>query len=682
MPNNIIEVRIKERCDTEANWASADPVLLKGECVYSSDKGNQYKQGDGTSHWSELSYAQASPLSHTHTKSQITDFPSSLKNPKALTLQGNGTTLTNGTYDGSAAKTVNITPAAIGAAASSHGTHVSFSTTAPVMDGTASVGTATTVARSDHKHPTDTSRAAKDHTHTSLNPVLLTNEDLDTLKPDVITFYYAAGSNSVTHNPFGSGTAFGMFVYRSAQGYKVQNATSLTGVVKKRFFNSSTWSAWNIIPEFTVNPATNQVLISSNTEGGIKSSGYTIAKSVPSNAVFTDTHHTSKNVIGSATAVSNTTVALTNGNVYLNNVENGQVRSSHKISGSGATTVTSDASGNIIINSTNTTYSAAGASLGLVKSGGDVTISNGVITVNDNSHNHSISNITGLQAGLDSKALASRTINGKALTNDITLNASDVGADALGSSYSALTEAKGYCDTKIADLIGQAPETLNALDELATALGNDPNFATTISTQIGTKADVSDVNEHTTNTSNPHKVTKAQVGLGNVPNVTTNNQTPTYSKATSLSDLVSGEVLSTAMGKISQAVTSLITHIANVSNPHKVTKAQVGLGNVENKSAATILSEMTNANVATALGYTPARANNAVEQVDGGNDDIDYRVLLSSTATDTTVVDKVKKDADFCYNPSTGTLTVTAIKIGNATLKYDTTENAIVVIPG
>ena len=46
-------------------------------------------------------------------------------------------------------------------AAASHGTHVSYSTTAPVMDGTASVGTASTVARSDHKHPTDTSRASK-----------------------------------------------------------------------------------------------------------------------------------------------------------------------------------------------------------------------------------------------------------------------------------------------------------------------------------------------------------------------------------------------------------------------------------------------------------------------------------------------------------------------------------------
>ena len=48
-----------------------------------------------------------------------------------------------------------------GKAATSHGTHVSYSTTTPVMDGSASVGTATTVARSDHKHPTDTSRASQ-----------------------------------------------------------------------------------------------------------------------------------------------------------------------------------------------------------------------------------------------------------------------------------------------------------------------------------------------------------------------------------------------------------------------------------------------------------------------------------------------------------------------------------------
>ena len=60
----------------------------------------------------------ASASSHTHTKSQITDFPTSLKNPSALTIQLNGTS--QGAYDGSAAKTINITAASIGAATSSH----------------------------------------------------------------------------------------------------------------------------------------------------------------------------------------------------------------------------------------------------------------------------------------------------------------------------------------------------------------------------------------------------------------------------------------------------------------------------------------------------------------------------------------------------------------------------------
>ena len=89
---------------------------------------------------------------------------------------------------------------------------------------------------------------------------------------------------------------------------------------------------------------------------------------------------------------------------------------------------------------------------------------------------------------------------------------------------------------------------------------------------------------HKTDKSNPHSVTKAQVGLGNVPNVSTNDQTPIYTVPTANAGLVSGEKLGTAFGKIARAVASLIAHIANKSNPHSVTKAQVGLGNVDNTS--------------------------------------------------------------------------------------------------
>lgn len=47
------------------------------------------------------------------------------------------------------------------------------------------------------------------------------------------------------------------------------------------------------------------------------------------------------------------------------------------------------------------TLPTAGTSLGGVKTGGDVTISDGIITVNDDSHNHTIANVNGLQTALD-----------------------------------------------------------------------------------------------------------------------------------------------------------------------------------------------------------------------------------------------------------------------------------------
>lgn len=68
--------------------------------------------------------------------------------------------------------------------------------------------------------------------------------------------------------------------------------------------------------------------------------------------------------------------------------------------------------------------------------------------------------------------------------------------------------------------------------------------------------------------------------------------------------LALGETSSTAYrgdyGKIAYDHSQIIT-----GNPHNVTKANVGLGNVENKSSATIRGEITQANVITALGYTP-----------------------------------------------------------------------------
>lgn len=80
---------------------------------------------------------------------------------------------------------------------------------------------------------------------------------------------------------------------------------------------------------------------------------YTDASTITISATDTDTHYTSKNIVGaSSTATAN--AAATNGNVYINHLEQTTVTSTHSITGAGGTTVTSDASGNITITSTDT----------------------------------------------------------------------------------------------------------------------------------------------------------------------------------------------------------------------------------------------------------------------------------------------------------------------------------------
>ena len=60
---------------------------------------------------------------------------------------------------------------------------------------------------------------------------------------------------------------------------------------------------------------------------------------------------------------------------------------------------------------------------------------------------------------------------------------------------------------------------------------------------------IADLISHIGSKSNPHSVTKSQVGLDNVPNVATNDQQPTFAESGTRSNIVSGETLSTCVWK-------------------------------------------------------------------------------------------------------------------------------------
>lgn len=61
--------------------------------------------------------------------------------------------------------------------------------------------------------------------------------------------------------------------------------------------------------------------------------------------------------------------------------------------------------------------------------------------------------------------------------------------DAENNNIKDTYSTKEYVTQKISELVNSAPETLDTLNELAAALNNDSNFATTVITQLGTKVD-------------------------------------------------------------------------------------------------------------------------------------------------------------------------------------------------
>lgn len=99
-------------------------------------------------------------------------------------------------------------------------------------------------------------------------------------------------------------------------------------------------------------------------------------------------------------------------------------------------------------------------------------------------------------AALADKVPVTTKVNGKPLSSSITLSATDVSADKVGSADAALATAKKYTDTSIADLIGSADTTMDTLGEIQAAMNNNADVVKALDDAIGKKADAVDLSAH------------------------------------------------------------------------------------------------------------------------------------------------------------------------------------------
>lgn len=130
---------------------------------------------------------------------------------------------------------------------------------------------------------------------------------------------------------------------------------------------------------------------------------------------------------------------------------------------------------------------------------------------------------------------------------------------------------KTNLDNTVQGLANEITNRTNAINALRTELKTyvDDLIADTGSdvTALETK-----VNSHIANKSNPHTVTKTQVGLGNVNNTSDADKPVSTAQATAIAD-------AKAAGTTAQ--TSINSHAGRKDNPHTVTRAQLGLATTD-----------------------------------------------------------------------------------------------------
>jgi hypothetical protein len=247
------------------------------------------------------------------------------------------------------------------------------------------------------------------------------------------------------------------------------------------------------------------------------------------------------------------------------------------------------------------------------------------------------------------------------------------------SAFVAANNAITYTDNAIANLVNSAPTTLDTLNELAAALGDDPNFATTISTMVGVSGSYANSAYLQANTATTNSATADQkaVSAGSYAN-------SAYGQAnTATTNAATADQRAVTSGVYANSAYSLANTNALLAQA-AFDKANTGTSSSTDTFARTQANSAYNqANTGTLLAQSAYDFANTLS-ISGGssigiNNDVstnsDFYVTFTSN-TSGIVTSLNTSDTKLGYNPSTGTLKVESIDVTtSAKISSNTVEN-------
>lgn len=267
MATNELKTRIKHAYKTESDWTSSNPVLLKGEVAYSSDKNNKYKVGDGTHKWSDLAYAIPVTKSDIGLGS-VDNTADSAKSVKYATSAGSATKATSATNADNATSATQLKAGSYGMKADSDGyilpinnTYIGKSNsqwdTAYIKNlrGNADTATALTTSAGSSTQPVYFSSGKPVATAYTLGksvPSTAVFTDTDTKVTSVGNHYTPSGgttksaSGGTATNATGSGNAV-----QVVTGVTVDAAGHVTGVTSKGVYSTDTNTTYSDVTTST-----------------------------------------------------------------------------------------------------------------------------------------------------------------------------------------------------------------------------------------------------------------------------------------------------------------------------------------------------------------------------------------------------------------------------------------------